>query len=445
MIEILSICIHIFVITIFCYSPKYLLFYFNNNKKINIIEHLEIGIILNIFLLLILSFLFRKDSNFIFYILLIIFLINLFFCIKDFVNYLKNKNYLIKPELLLLLFLIFVLSVDLSNNLKLGWDAQNYWLVKKLVFSNNGDIFDLKFTPRNDYPYLGSFIWFLYSKISILKYEYFGRIFYIYLFLISIFSVSRIVKIYFFEFMLLSLTIIFLIYKIHLFSGYQEIITFSLLVILINNFYRIHNTIIQKNKFNNNLFLIIIIMSILMWIKNESSVLIMIFLLSFLMIKKFKINYKIFFSIAFLILLLSKYILFSYLGLSHDIQSGNYEYFRIENLFEFVNVKRFILISQYLIYGFFEMLIYPLSIFFLIILFKLDKKNKFYNFLLYSFIFSIVFLYSAFILNSFPLEWVLWTALNRIMFQTSAFFIILIPLFYNFLLKKYSQNKFYKR
>ena len=91
------------------------------------------------------------------------------------------------------------------------------------------------------------------------------------------------------------------------------------------------------------------------------------------------------------------------------------------------------------------MLIYPLSIFFLIILFKLDKKNKFYNFLLYSFIFSIVFLYSAFLLSSFPLEWVLWTALNRIMFQTSAFFIILIPLFYNFLLKKYSQKKFYKR
>ena len=161
MIEILTICIHIIVITILCYMPSSLTLFFTQNKKIDIIEHLEIGIILNIFLLLLLSFLLRKDSFFIFYILFFIFSLNLFFCIKDLYKKINYKNFSVKPEFLFLFFLVFVLSIDLANNLKLGWDAQNYWYTKKMLFENNGDIFDLKFTPRDDYPHLGSFLWFI--------------------------------------------------------------------------------------------------------------------------------------------------------------------------------------------------------------------------------------------------------------------------------------------
>lgn len=49
MIEILSILIHLLIITIFCYPSKYLINFFNNNKNINFIERLEIGIVINIF------------------------------------------------------------------------------------------------------------------------------------------------------------------------------------------------------------------------------------------------------------------------------------------------------------------------------------------------------------------------------------------------------------
>ena len=48
-------------------------------------------------------------------------------------------------------------------------------------------------------------------------------------------------------------------------------------------------------------------------------------------------------------------------------------------------------------------------------------------------ILSLGFILLAFLLTSFPLEWHLWVALDRIMFQTSGFFIILIPLLYDFL------------
>ena len=444
MIEILSICIHIIVITIFCYTPSYLTLFFTQNKKIDIIQHLEIGIVLNIFLLLILSFILRENSFFIFFILLFIFSLNLFFCIKDFyksksIRSIKNLRNYLKPELLLLFFLVFVLSVDLSNNLKLGWDGQNYWLVKKLIFTNNGDIFDLKFTPRDDYPYLGSFLWFFYSEISILKYEYFGRIFYIYLFLIAVLSTSKIAKVGFFEYMMLSLVIVFLIYESHLFSGYQEIINFSLLVILINNLYRSFlkdSQQIKKNKINNNYYLIFLIMNILIWIKSESSVLIMIFLLSFLMIKEIKINIKVLFFVIFGSFLISKYYLFDYMGLAHEIQKGNYEFFKIEDFFKFVNFERIALISKYILYGFFDIIIYPVSLLLIFIIFKFDKKSNFNIFLLFNLLFCSGFLYSVFLLTSFPLEWHLKTALNRIMFQTSGFFLITLPLFYNFLLKK---------
>jgi len=441
MIETLSILVHIFVITIFCYPPKYLLTLFSDDSKINIIEHLEIGIILNIFLLLILSFFFRQESNFIFYILLIIFLVNLFFFIKDLIDSIKLRKYLINPELLLLFFLVFVFAVDLSNNLRLGWDAQNYWLMKKLVFSDGGSIFDLKNAPMPEYPHLGSFIWFIYSKISILNYEYFGRIFYIYLFLVSIFSVSRIIKIHFFEFLLLTLSIIFLIYKINLFNGYQEIISFSLLIILINNFYRLYNFRSSNYEISKKNILIIITMSILIWIKNESTVLILICLLSFLMSRQFKINFKILSILFISVLLISKYFLFDYLELPHNIQTGPYDNLKIENFSEIISIKRFLLITKYLIFGFFEIIVYFLSIVLLVIMLKYNKINKFNIFLLHSFIFSIIFLYSAYLLFPYPLHLILNISLNRLMFQTSGFFIITIPLFYNFFLKKHVHKK----
>jgi len=184
-------------------------------------------------------------------------------------------------------------------------------------------------------------------------------------------------------------------------------------------------------------------MSTLIWIKNESSVLIMICFLSFCMPSQFKINFKILFFIIFSIILLNKFLLFNYFDFPHNVQSGSYENLKIENFFDFINIKSFLLITKYLIYGFFEIPSYFLSIVFLIIILKINKINYFNNFLLYSFIFSTIFLYVAFLFNSNPLEWLLNASLNRIMLQTSGFFIIVIPLFYDSFLKKYIQQKFY--
>jgi hypothetical protein len=345
MIEILSILIHLLIITIFCYPSKYLINFFNNNKNIDFIERLELGIVINIFLLLIISFFLRKNSNIVFYFVSIFFLINLYSFIRDYFESTKLKKLILNKEFFILFLLAFILSVALSSHLKIGWDAQNYWLVKKLIFTNNGDIFDLKFSPRDDYPYLGSFLWFFYSKVSFLNYEYFGRIFYIYLFLISIFSVNKIFTLSFFEYFFLNIVVIFLIYNIQLFSGYQEILIFSLLILLTKNYFYIYSSEKPSDKFNSNFYLISIIAFCLIWIKNETAVLIVISVSSFLFSCHSKINLKLKLFFATFVLFAIKYFLFKYIGLSTHIQKGNYETLQISELINFINLTITILIS----------------------------------------------------------------------------------------------------
>ncbi len=348
----------------------------------------------------------------------------------------KLKKLVLNKEFSILFLLAFILSVDLSNHLKIGWDAQNYWLVKKLIFTIHGDIFDLKFTPRDDYPYLGSFLWFFYSKVSFLNHEYFGRIFYIYLFLISIFSVNKIFTLSFFEYFFLNIFVIFLVYSIQLFSGYQEILIFSLLILLTKNYFYIYSSKKPSDNFNSNFYLISIIAFSLIWIKNETTVLIAISIFSFFFSYHSKINLKLKLLFVTFVLFVIKYFLFKYIGLSTHIQKGNYETLKISELINFINVDRFLLIVKYLFFGAFETIIY-LAIIPILIIPAIKQSNKsFFRFLLLCFMFSLLFLITAFLFTTFPLEWHLKTALSRLMFETCGFFIILFPIFYSLFLKK---------
>mgnify|MGYP006132604147 CR=1 FL=1 len=436
MIEFFSIFIQLALITIFCYVPTNICLFLKSNNNLDILNRLEIGIILNLFVLLILSFVLRSGSNVIYYILIIIFLNNLLFLSKDIFHKYKKKSFKINFIFLFFIFLFSIFSIDLSNNLKIGWDAQNIWLIKKLVFTNGGDFFDLKNTPWNDYPYLGSFIWHIYSKFSLLGYEYFGRLFYLYLFLLSIFSISSIIKIKNFEKVFLILVLIFLIYKIDLFNGYQEILNFSLLILLTKIFYEIFTNNLSIKKFDKKFIYLFILINSILWIKSESTVLITIFLLSIFFMNQVNFKVKIMMSLVFMLLLLHKYYIFDFIGLSHEIQKGNYEYFKISNFFDFINFPRIILVVKYLLFYSLNNIIYILSIFSLMVMIKFDKQNIFILPFSLMFGFGLLFFMSAFLLTSFPLQWVLWVALDRIMFETSGLYIILVPLFYDFLKRK---------
>ena len=436
MIEILSILIHFFVITIFCYAPNFVCSLVKGKKNLDIINRLEVGLIINLFLLLILSFILRSGSNLIYYFLLIIFLMNFLFLLKDLFESYQVKNLKINFIFLLLVFLFFIFSIDLSNNLKLGWDAQNYWLAKKLIFTNGGDFFDLKNTPRDDYPYLGSFVWHIYSKFSFLGYEYFGRLFYLFLFLLSIFSIASIIKAKAFEKIILIFILVFLIYKVELFNGYQEILNFSLLILLTKIFYEILTEKLPIKKFNNKFIYLFILINSIIWIKSESTFLVIIFLFSITLIKEINFKIKIMMTLVFIFLLLNKFYIFSFIDLSHEIQKGNYEYFKMSNFFDFINFPRAILTSKYIFFYSLDNVIFPITMVCLLIMIKYDKKNIFILPFSLMFILGFGFFMAAFLLTSFPLEWVLWVSLNRIIFETNGLYVILVPLFYDFLKSK---------
>ena len=361
---------------------------------------------------------------------------NFLFLLKDLFASYQVKNLKINFIFLLLVFLFFIFSIDLSNNLKLGWDAQNYWLAKKLVFTNGGDFFDLKNTPRDDYPYLGSFVWHIYSKFSLLGHEYFGRLFYLFLFLLSIFSIASIIKAKAFEKIILIFILVFLIYKVELFNGYQEILNFSLLILLTKIFYEILTEKLPIKKFNNKFIYLFILINSIIWIKSESTFLVIIFLFSIILIKEINFKIKIMMTLVFIFLLLNKFYIFSFIDLSHEIQKGNYEYFKMSNFFDFINFPRAILTLKYIFFYSLDNVIFPITMVCLLIMIKYDKKNIFILPFSLMFILGFGFFMAAFLLTSFPLEWVLWVSLDRIIFETSGLYVILVPLFYDFLKRK---------
>ena len=103
MIEIFSILTQLFIITIFCYVPTNICLFLKSNKNPDILNRLEIGIILNLFVLLILSFSLRSGSNTIYFVLIIIFLNNLLFLSKDIFQKYKGQN--LKIDYIFLFFI----------------------------------------------------------------------------------------------------------------------------------------------------------------------------------------------------------------------------------------------------------------------------------------------------------------------------------------------------
>ena len=147
-------------------------------------------------------------------------------------------------------------------------------------------------------------------------------------------------------------------------------------------------------------------------------------------------------ALAFIFLLLSKFYIFSFIDLSHEIQKGNYEYFKISNFFDFINFSRVILTIKYIFFYSLINIIFIITMISLLFMIRHDKKNIFILPFSLMYILGLGFFMAAFLLTSFPLEWVLWVSLGRIIFETSGLYVILIPLFYNLLKRKKIFNNF---
>ena len=433
MFELFQSVLTIFLITINCYFPKKYCSNFSilDKSEQNFINQLSIGTIIHIFSLLILSFLTLLSNKIIFFYFGILFTHNLFFILREKINVSD-----LKLEILFLYFMILIIVIFFLNNFIIGWDAQNYWVTKALTIYNDNSIENLKYTTRPEYPHLGAFIWSFYTKFSFINNELYGRIFYIYFFCLSLISISKILSknklhnLIFYSFLIL------ICFKNSLFNGYQEVLIFSLFILITKEFY-----LFLEKRNHNNLggFLIVIFSCISMsWIKSEGMIFALLFLCVYIFSLKGNLKRQSIACSSVIIILISKFVYLNLIDLNSSFQSGNYELFSIANFIDYIKFERVVLIVKYFIFGIFQNIIFLLSILALLFLIKIKNELSILRYYLFYLMFCISFIFCAYIFTNLPLEFHLQYSIDRLFFQISGFFVILLIMVYKKLDKKVS-------
>ena len=206
------------------------------------------------------------------YLMISLIVLSLIFILKEknkFKINLNLKNFLIYTY-------IFIISVVVTYDLQLGWDAKFFWFLKTINFYQDNYLINLEKLPATDYPHLGTYIWSFFWRFPFDTYEYLGRIFYIFLYILSIFYFCEIFKSNETYKLILSSLIILTTFDIEWFNGNQEIMIFSLILVAAKLSYEL---VAQKIKNpNSHLIFLLLTLNAALWIKNEG-----LFLLGFIL------------------------------------------------------------------------------------------------------------------------------------------------------------------
>tara|TARA_B100000029_G_C17490133_1_gene928809 strand:- start:63 stop:1343 length:1281 start_codon:yes stop_codon:yes gene_type:complete len=416
--------------------PIILLFLFQNNflkavgKNIRVENEtidfllLNVFIFLNISLFLSMSFL-KIESIILILALYLFFSSIIFFKIKN--NFLYFKKF----SIFLLIFYIF--SFYIISNPDLGWDGKFHWYKRALNFFQNMGFENLSTLPKYEYPHLGSFIWALFWKAVPIAHEYFGRLFFLFLYLISIFSIVDLIKDKSFKyFLFISLSII--CFNLNHFLGNQDILVFSLLLILSRYLYLIFERK-QENLFNFIMF--IFINNIIFWIKYESIIYLLTYYLVVIFFKLLRKNYKYLYLIflGFVLSLMFKFLIYKHfqVNLNASFQfSGDYD---LNLLFDFkIIIYKLFFIFKYYLISLFKNPIMIISFLTIIILFIKNVKLSKENLIIYALL-NLSTFFIFFIIQS-DFEWHVTNGIDRYMLQYSGFSILFIIIFVNKILKK---------
>ena len=428
MSEIFSIFLQLIIFLIifsFPLTPKLLNNSFNlNGHKFKIIDAHSLNIIFFCYFCLFFSFL-NISLEIIFKSYLILSIIYLFFFYKDFKFNLNKEN-----KTLFFFFVIILISVFfyIAQNLKLEWDGVNHWLEKVLIFFNGKQIEELKnVNIHPHYPHLGSYIWALFWKNSYVGHEYFGRFFYVYLYITSIFLIADNLnlKSIFYK-ILLILFFIIITFEPYLLAGYQEYLIFSSLIIAARyiSFFDFKSS--KNYKF---IFLILMILYLNCWFKDEGLIYFFIFSSLFILIINLSNHSKVIFLSSIIALMLIQYFLQKYLIGIYDFPQK----ISLTNIISDITNPNILIIklSKIVFHIFVSFAKYPLWILiFIPIIINIFFKKKFIfieRYFLFCLFFNLIFLIGIFFtFKSF--DFMLRVSLDRLMFQTSGFYLIFILL-----------------
>jgi hypothetical protein len=340
--------------------------------------------------------------------------------IKWFFIQINKVNFL---KVIFFFLIIFSIFIFIAQNIRLEWDG-HVWMQKALIFYNNHEISKLNDTVMPNYPYLGSYIWAFFWKNSLLELEYFGRYFYVYFYIVSIFLILKVSSIK--NGFIKSFLILFLIlitFEPYYLGGYQEYLIFSTLLIASRYIFLFNSSNL------NNIRLIILIFFLLYincWFKNEGVIYFVIFSGGLIYFSNININKKILFIFMVFLLLLIQYLTQKYL--IKNLGTSEIQYL-INSFYSFGDLK-FLIIKIFKIFAhsFIAFVKHPLWIIVLLSLFfqifilkKIDNNTRYF---LVCLILNIGIIFVVYIgLGNLDLN--LRVTLDRVLFQTSGFYLVL--------------------
>ena len=388
------------------------------NFDISYYDTVLLNIIINLNILLFCSF-FSINLHIVFFFQLLCSLILSVFFFKKYYLYLKN-NFIFLSILIVFLIVYFA---KLASNPSLTWDGL-HWFYKVQSFYQGGDLQNLSSLPMNHYPYLATYTWAFFWKNSFLELEYFGRFFYIFIYLLTLASAINCLNK---NYSLLKKILLFVFFvtitsDFYLFGGYQEYLIFCLFYLFSRLFY-----FFKENKEKNLLLylMLILIINLFLWIKQEGFF--YFFILSFIFLLHGHHSLK---KNLFAIGILSLFFLIFYLIKAKFFGGINFNTKIIhDDIYSILNIKllysKFLFISKYFFISFFK---YPLWICILISLWLLGKrifikKNIFivtFAFLTFSLVYAVYFQ------SATDHEFLIPVTLSRLLFGLSGFYLIVV-------------------
>ena len=364
--------------------------------------------------------------NYLFYILL-------FFAIcSNIFNFNMWLKYLVKEKFNIIFFLVICICIffNFSNSLKFEWDGIAHWFFKTKLFYDGHSIENIKNLPAQMYPHLGTYLWAFFWKNSIVEYEYLGRLIYIFIYILSIFSIScSILKNKNFSNLLLLPIILFLIvitYDEYLFGGYQEYLLFSFIALISK---LILNIIDSNKNYFKQLLILIFTGNLLLYFKDEGMIYLIIIFLTLQFFLKTNLQ-KIFLMFGLILSVSIQFFLEkNIIGVYGFQEQISIDFEAILNI-NFL-ITNSILIFKYILISFFK---YPLWIVIFFSLYVLIKENfeKKKMYLLSFFIFTILGFYCLlYTIHPQSSEFLMKVTLDRLIFQTSGFFMIYVIITFN--------------
>ena len=427
MIEIFQINLILLFFSLFLFLPINIYDESNYLKKNDLFDKTALNLAINLNILLVLSFL-PISVHYIQTYLYIFFLSIFVLVYKNHLNFIYNFFKTFLP-----LGLVFiVLSLSISSELYLGYDAKKFYYIKSLFFYEGKTIFDLSnFSQSIWHPHFSSYLWGFFWKLSFLDFEYFGRLFYVFLFCYSFFLISNIGKKSLIN-IIIFFVLLLLFYEYKYFTGHPEILIFSLLAIISK-----YLILLSKKNTNNTSFVLLIFLlsNIILWLKSEGTVYFFIILFLLIFLKQITINKKIFIFISFLAAFIFKIFIYKLTGLEEGLKDVYHlEYIMTLDIPSIAD-KLFKIIIWFVYYSSTNIF---LLIFIILIIYEKLYEKKFslkqanQNFLLFQYSFLILFFITfAYIFRDMEIIQAIRTTMDRLLMTASGFYIY--PILFKFL------------